>query len=246
VIDGVVAKLAWAGEVAGYDRRRLAREQRSAEAKLAETRAALERGRARLAGLIGRDIGDDLAGPLLPAAPPPLPESCRRKLAARPEFAALAARAEAAQSDSAAAQQPSGTDPRRRRKRSKMARCATTATRHAVLFPAAVRPPAGRAGAARRKRWPRAPNSAWRGSRPKANCSACIARPRKLIAAAMRYRREAVAPSAELLRIAESAYRAGESTVLELLDAYKGALEAEPPPSTSNGRPAPRASNSTN
>jgi cobalt-zinc-cadmium efflux system outer membrane protein len=43
----------------------------------------------------------------------------------------------------------------------------------------------------------------------------------------MRYRSEAVAPSADLLRIAESAYRAGESTVLELLDAYKGALEAE-------------------
>ena len=42
-----------------------------------------------------------------------------------------------------------------------------------------------------------------------------------------RYRSDAVAPSAELVRIAEAAYRAGESTVLELLDAYKGALEAE-------------------
>jgi len=49
----------------------------------------------------------------------------------------------------------------------------------------------------------------------------------QLIAAAERYRREAVAPSADLVRIAEAAYRAGESTVLELLDAYKGALEAE-------------------
>ena len=29
------------------------------------------------------------------------------------------------------------------------------------------------------------------------------------------------------MRIAEVAYRAGESTVLELLDAYKGALDAE-------------------
>ena len=49
----------------------------------------------------------------------------------------------------------------------------------------------------------------------------------QLIAAAERYRREAVVPSSELVRIAETAYRAGESTVLELLDAYKGALEAE-------------------
>jgi hypothetical protein len=32
--------------------------------------------------------------------------------------------------------------------------------------------------AARRRRWRRAPNSAWRASRPKASCSACIARPR--------------------------------------------------------------------
>ena len=49
----------------------------------------------------------------------------------------------------------------------------------------------------------------------------------QLIATAERYRSDAVAPSAELVRIAEAAYRAGESTVLELLDAYKGALEAE-------------------
>lgn len=49
----------------------------------------------------------------------------------------------------------------------------------------------------------------------------------QLIAAAERYRLVAVIPSADLVRIAESAYRAGESTVLELLDAYKGALEAE-------------------
>ena len=48
-----------------------------------------------------------------------------------------------------------------------------------------------------------------------------------MIAAAERYRRDAVAPSADLVRIAETAYRTGESTVLELLDAYKGALEAE-------------------
>lgn len=49
----------------------------------------------------------------------------------------------------------------------------------------------------------------------------------QLIVAAERYRQDAVAPSADLVRIAEAAYRAGESTVLELLDAYKGALEAE-------------------
>ncbi|MBK9018482.1 MAG: hypothetical protein IPL72_00165 [Sulfuritalea sp.] len=49
----------------------------------------------------------------------------------------------------------------------------------------------------------------------------------QLLAAAERYRSDAVAPSADLVRIAETAYRAGESTILELLDAYKGALDAE-------------------
>ena len=41
------------------------------------------------------------------------------------------------------------------------------------------------------------------------------------------YRTRAVGESAELLRIAEAAYQGGESTLLELLDAYRGALEAE-------------------
>jgi len=48
-----------------------------------------------------------------------------------------------------------------------------------------------------------------------------------LIGAASSYRRQAVAPAAELLQIAETAYQGGESTILELLDAYRGALEAE-------------------
>jgi cobalt-zinc-cadmium efflux system outer membrane protein len=68
----------------------------------------------------------------------------------------------------------------------------------------------------------------------------------QLIAAAERYRREAVSASAELLRIAETAYRAGESTVLELLDAHRGALEAETTALDLNGRRAKPASNSTN
>jgi cobalt-zinc-cadmium efflux system outer membrane protein len=49
----------------------------------------------------------------------------------------------------------------------------------------------------------------------------------QLIAAAQHYRRDAVTSSTDLIRIAEASYRSGESNVLELLDAYKGALEAE-------------------
>jgi cobalt-zinc-cadmium efflux system outer membrane protein len=49
----------------------------------------------------------------------------------------------------------------------------------------------------------------------------------RLAAAANEYRARALAATPELLRIAESAYRGGESTILELLDAYRGALESE-------------------
>jgi cobalt-zinc-cadmium efflux system outer membrane protein len=49
----------------------------------------------------------------------------------------------------------------------------------------------------------------------------------RLVAASADYRARAVGESAELLRIAEAAYQGGESTLLELLDAYRGALEAE-------------------
>ena len=49
----------------------------------------------------------------------------------------------------------------------------------------------------------------------------------RLRAAAIDYRVRAVAAAPELLRIAEATYRGGESSVLELLDAYRGALESE-------------------
>ena len=41
------------------------------------------------------------------------------------------------------------------------------------------------------------------------------------------FRRESLAGSSDLTRIAETAYRAGEGGILELLDAYKAQLEAE-------------------
>jgi cobalt-zinc-cadmium efflux system outer membrane protein len=228
VIDGVVDKLAWAGEVAGYDRRRLAREQRSAEAKLAETRAELERGRARLAGLIGRDIGDDLSGPLLPAAPPPLPE-LQGKLAARPEFAALAARAEAAQADNAAAQRnlPELTlGVGNKRIEDGPLRENGNTVMLSFSLPLFERQQAGDRRSAAQALAVRAELGLAR-QQAEGELLGLHRQATQLATAAMRYRSEAVAPSAELLRIAESAYKAGEAGVLELLDAYKGSLEAE-------------------
>jgi len=231
VIDGIVAKLARAGEVAGYDRRRLAREQRSAEARLAETRAELERGRARLAGLLGKEAGDSfptLAGPLLPEAPPPLPE-LQGKLAARPEFAALAARAEAAQADNAAAQRnfPELTlGVGGKRVADGPLRDNGNTVMLSFSLPLFDRQQAGDRRSAAQAMAARAELGLAR-QQAEGELLGLHRQATQLAAAAARYRSEAVAPSTELLRIAESAYRAGESGVLELLDAYKGALEAE-------------------
>jgi cobalt-zinc-cadmium efflux system outer membrane protein len=227
VIDHVVAKLAKGGEVSGYDRRRLAREQRSAEARLAESGAEQARGQARLAALIGRAI-DGIAGRLLPEAPPALP-ALQAQLAARPEFAALAARVEAAHGERAAAQRnlPELTlgiggkrveeGPLRENGNTLML---------AFNLPLFDRQQAADRRGAAQAQAAQAELSLAR-QQAEGELLGLHRQATQLIAAAARYRAEAVAPSAELVRIAESAYRAGESTVLELLDAYKGALEAE-------------------
>ncbi|MDP2811693.1 MAG: TolC family protein [Rhodocyclaceae bacterium] len=227
-IGGIVDKLARAGEVAGYDRRRLAREQRTAEAKLAETRADLERGRTRLAALIGREVGDGIVGRLIPDAPPALP-TLQARLAERPDLAALSARAEAARSDNAAAQRnlPELTvGIGGKRVDDGSARENGNLVMLSFSLPIFDRQQAGDRRSAAQAMAARAELGLAR-QQAEGDLIGLHRQITQLIAAATRYRSEAVAPSADLVRIAETAYRAGESTILELLDAYKGALEAE-------------------
>lgn len=228
VIDGVVAKLARAGEVAGYDRRRIAREQRGAEAKLAETRAGLERARARLAALLGQAVEGDLAGRLLPESPRPL-TALQTELASRPEFAALAARIEAARGDHAAARRnlPELTvGIGGKRVDDGMARENGNLVMLSFNLPLFDRQQAGNRRAAAQAQAAQAELTLARQA-AEGELVGLHRQVVQLVTAAERYRAEAVAPSAELVRIAEAAYRGGEATVLELLDAYKGALDAE-------------------
>ncbi len=227
-IDGVVGKLARAGEIAGYDHRRLTRERRSAEAKLDETRADLERARARLAVLVGKEIDAAVDGPLLPVEPQALP-SLRARLDARPEFAALAARAQAAQIDNQAAQRslPELTvGIGGKRVEDGPLRENGNLLMLSFNLPLFDRQQARDHRSAAQAQAARAELALAR-QQAEGELLGLHRQATQLIAAAVRYRNEAVAPSAELVRIAESAYRAGESTVLELLDAYKGALDAE-------------------
>ncbi|MDI6747213.1 MAG: TolC family protein [Rhodocyclaceae bacterium] len=228
VIGSVVDKLARAGEVAGYDRRRLEREQRSAEARLAETHADLDRARARLAALIGRAVAEGVDGRLLPEPPPAMP-ALQARLAARPDLSALAARVDAAQADNAAARRnlPELTvgiggkraDDGALRENGNLVMLAFS-------LPLFDRQQAGDRRSAAQAQAARAELDLAR-QQAEGALAGLHRQLTQLIIAAERFRGTAATPSAELVRIAETAYRAGESTILELLDAYKGALEAE-------------------
>ena len=227
-IGNVVDKLTRAGETSGYDRRRLVREQRAAEARLAETGAELARSRAKLSTLLGQANEDGVTGRLLPVAPPTL-DSLRKKLAERPDLAALAAKAEAANADNAATRRnvPEVTfGIGGKRVDDGVSREIGTLFSVSIPLPLFDRQQSGDRRSAAQAMAARAELNLARQSAD-GELTGLHRQLSQLITAAERYRQDAVAPSAELVRIAESAYWAGESTVLELLDAYKGALEAE-------------------
>lgn len=229
VIGSVVDKLARAGDVSGYDRRRLAREHLAAEAKAADARAGLERSRARLAALIGSEpTAEDVRGVLLPTLPAGLP-ALQARLFQRPDMTALVARAEAANADHSAAQRnfPELTvGVGGKQTNDGLLRESGTLFSVSMALPIFDRQQGAERRAAAQAQAARA-EQALAKQKADGELIGLHRQVVQLIAAAERYRREAVAPSADLVRIAETAYRAGESTVLELLDAYKGALEAE-------------------
>lgn len=227
-IEAVVAKLATAGEASGYDRRRLAREQRAAAARLAEARAELDRTRVRLTSLLGQPADDGVAGRLLPDPPDDL-LMLRTQLAQRPDLAALAARVAAANADYAGARR---TFPELTvgigGKRGDDVGLRESSTLFSVSIPLPIfdRQQAGNRRTAAQAMAARADLALARQA-AESELLGLHRQLTQLIEAARRYRTDAVGPSADLLRIAEAAYAAGESTLLELLDAYRGALEAE-------------------
>ncbi|MDP2751104.1 MAG: TolC family protein [Rhodocyclaceae bacterium] len=227
-IGEVVNKLARAGEVAGYDRRRLAREQRTAEAKLAETQADLERHRARLSALIGRDVGEGIEGRLIPDMPPTL-LGLRERLAVRPDLNALSARVDAAQADHAATQHnlpEVSVGVGGKRVDDGTQRNNGNQIMLSFALPIFERQQAGNQRSVAQAMAARAELDLAR-QQTEGELAGLHRQLTQLIITAEHYRSDAVAPSLDLVRIAEAAYRAGESTILELLDAYKGVLEAE-------------------
>ncbi len=228
-IEGMVDKLTRAGEASGYDRRRLARERQTAEARLAAERAERARVQARLVALTGQPAVTAVAGELLPP-PPPSIESALAALDRRPDLQALARRAEAAQLEGRAAQRGGipdvtiGIGPKYVDNGSTQDN--GVALSLSIPLPVFDRQQAGQQRATAEALQARAEYRLAR-SRAEGELRGLYLQAEGLRATAADYRARALAGSPELLRIAETAYQGGESSLLELLDAYRGALEAE-------------------
>lgn len=228
-VEAMVGKLARAGEASGYDRRRLERERQTADARLAAERAEHARVLARLVALTGLPAVPALQGELLPSPLPPA-DTAGPRLDQRPDLQALSRRAEAAELEGRAARRGAipdvtvGIGPKW--EDNGFTRENGMALSVSVPLPVFDRQQAGRQRAAAESLQARAEYRLAR-SRAEGELIGLTRQVEGLRTAAADYRARAVAASAELLRIAESAYQGGESSLLELLDAYRGALEAE-------------------
>jgi cobalt-zinc-cadmium efflux system outer membrane protein len=230
-VEGIVQKLARAGEASGYDRRRIVREREATQARLAVESAELDHARERLAALTGvpGHSAGAVTGVLLPLPPPPI-AAALGGLSERPDLRALSGRAEASDLEKRAAARtripdvtvgigPKWVDNGITRENGFMVTLS-------VPLPVFDRGQAGQKRAAAEALNARAEHGLAR-NRAEGELRGRHRQLERLMAAAREYRARVVAATPDLLRIAESAYRGGESTILELLDAYRGALESE-------------------
>lgn len=225
---GTVTRLARAGEVAGYARRRIEREVLAATSRLAATTGDAVRAQERLRGLTGVEDRADLVpkGELLPPEPPPL-QAALRGAGAQPDLAALLAQAEAFEREREAAGREWAPDLTVGvgQKRVAGPGLSDTGVVLSLSFPLPLfdRGDSRRDVAAARARSLRAEHALLAGRRI-AEIRGAWRQAAELREAALALR---AAPASELSRIAETAYRAGEGGILELLDAYRTELDAE-------------------
>lgn len=232
-VEGLVEKQARAGEASGFDRRRLARERQGAQARLAEERARLAAARAKLSALVGeaRETPNEtpISGELMPPALPPL-DAALAHLDQRPDLIALAQHAEAADIEGRAARKGAipdltvGIGPKW--SDSAGIRDNGFAFQVAIPLPVFDRQQAGQKRALAEANRLRA-EQRLAHTRATAEITGLHRQAEALRQAALDYRAGAVTASPDLVRVAEAAYRGGESSLLELLDAYRGALDAE-------------------
>lgn len=218
------------GDAAAYDRKRLEREQTVTNGRLATERAQLAAARARLSAMLGAaSKTGDATGTLLPDADPPDAEALTASSLKRPDFAALDLLARASDLDRTAAARWWLPDLRfelgwKGVDLGAAGRTDGFVAGASLAFPLWDRSEGldriaqGEARAARGRR-------ALLASEVVGEIAGAREEAISLRRAAIDFRRKTA--SGDLVHMATVGYEAGEVSVLELLDAYRGAAEDE-------------------
>ena len=227
--EATLATLQRGGEVSGYDRRRIAREALAAQARLAEAQAERERTAEHLSALIGIQAEGKTVGDLLPDEPPAL-EDLLPRLSARSDLQALSTRVRAFDQERKADERgwvPDVTLGAGVKRVDEPGRSDT-----GVLLSLSMPIPLferGQVASRRSAAQARATQAEYQLALTRAtgDVRGTWRQARALRKAAIAFGDASLPASQELVRIAEAAYRGGETGVLELLDAYRSRLEAE-------------------
>ncbi|MFL5264282.1 MAG: TolC family protein [Anaeromyxobacteraceae bacterium] len=226
----LVARRAQAGDVSGYDRKRIDRERLSVQARLDAEAAQLSRSRERLAALLGAAPSSELrvSGDLLPAIPAEV--DVPAVLRQRPDLRTLGEESTAGDLERSAGRR--GWIPDVQVAAGYKGTAAAGERADGFTLGLAVPLPLfdrlqdeslrgdGRARAARGR-------LALEEAAAAGDIRGLHAEAAQLARAARAFRDEATAASRDLLSTAEAAYRGGELGILELVDAYRGALDSE-------------------
>jgi cobalt-zinc-cadmium efflux system outer membrane protein len=228
----VVAKRTARGDAAVYDRRRLEREQTLATARVEVEEAASDRARARLNAVIGApaDARLDLSGNLLPEADPQSVASLRSRAERRPDLLALDAGSRASELERKSASRWWVPELRLeggyKGVSAGQGRSDGFLAGGALILPLWDRSAGLRVSAEGERRFAQ-------GRRGLAMMElegelvGLHTETMRLRRAALKFRVDAQSASNDLVRIANAGYAGGEMTVLELLDAYRGAVDDE-------------------
>ncbi len=228
----VVERRTARGDAAIYDRRRLERERIAATGRLETERAAEMRALARLRAILGEPTSNVRpSGALLPDADLEPLASLRLRALRRPELLALEARQRAGELDRKAASRWWIPELRLEGGYKGVDVFGQGRTDGFLAGAALVLPLWDRSRGLRLSG--DGESRATRGQRHLAlveldgELSGLHAEAARLRHAAVTFRSESHAASTELVRIANAGYAGGEMTVLELLDAYRGAVDDE-------------------
>lgn len=230
-VNQTVGYLAKAGEVSGYDRRRLAREMQTAKARLASAEADLSRARALLAGYTNTTAPAQIkaVGMLLPDAPQGI-ELFQNSLRQRPDLLALHSQLAAYDRERRAAERAwvpdltVGVGQKRVEDRGRSDNGVMLSL--SMPLPLFDRGQASRTKAGAQVHIAQAEHALLL-QKAEADLKGVWQQAIELRGAAETFRSDSLADARELSRIAQSAYRAGEGGILELLDAYRAELDAD-------------------